>query len=136
MDRSASGPSGFTRLYGPYALAIAVWGVGTLAIRAVAAREAVPVWVNGLLAVATTVPFFLVALLARRVLRHDLDELERRVALEGFAFALAIFVPLAALYASLRHARVYVPHLDPPDIVMTPAVLVLIGVTLAWRRYR
>lgn len=125
-----------SRLYGLYALAIGAWGLGSLAVRALAAQDGVPSWVNGLLAVLSTVPLFVSALLARRILSRDADELVQRVALEGFAFALAIFIPLAALYTNLQRAGVYVPRLDPPDIVMTPAVLVLLGVGLAWRRYR
>jgi hypothetical protein len=56
--------------------------------------------------------------------------------LEGMAFALVLYIPLAALYVNLKTAGAWTPRLDPPDILLAPAVLVAVGVALAWRRYQ
>jgi hypothetical protein len=37
---------------------------------------------------------------------------------------------------NLRAAGVWVPRLDPPDILLTPALLAAIGIMLAWRRLK
>ena len=55
---------------------------------------------------------------------------------EGLASAFVIALPVAALYVNLQSAGVYVPRLDPPDVIMAPAALAGLTVTLAWRRYR
>jgi hypothetical protein len=51
------------------------------------------------------------------------------------AFALVVYLPLAALYVNLRTAGAWTPRLDPPDILMTPALLVAVGIIIAWRRH-
>jgi hypothetical protein len=70
-----------------------------------------------------------------RLLHQELDEMFQRIVLEGMAFALVLFLPLTALYVNLRVTGVWVPRLDAPDILFTPAILVAIGVVLARRRY-
>jgi len=40
-----------------------------------------------------------------------------------------------ALYVNLKVAGLWTIRLDPPDIMMTPALLVAIGIALARRRY-
>ena len=125
--------------YGPfglYLLALCSFFLGSLLVRMSVRAGWLPSWLNVVVAVATVVPFFVAALVFRRVLRRDLDELAQRVVLEGFAFSLAIFVPLAALYTNLANAGVPVPRIDPPDLVLTPAALVALGIMLAWRRYQ
>jgi hypothetical protein len=70
-----------------------------------------------------------------RMLRSDLDEMLQRIVLEGLAFALVVYVPLAALYVNLSTTTgIWTPRLDPPDILMTPALLAAIGIAIAWRR--
>jgi hypothetical protein len=59
----------------------------------------------------------------------------QRIVLEGLAFALIVYVPLAALYVNLRTAGAWVPRLDAPDILMTPALLVAVGIAIARWRY-
>ena len=59
----------------------------------------------------------------------------QRIVLEGMAFALVVYLPLAALYLNLRTAGAWTPRLDPPDLLMTPALLVAVGIMLAWRRH-
>lgn len=71
-----------------------------------------------------------------RLLRSELDEMFQRIVLEGFAFALTIYVPLAALYLNLRTVGVYVPRLDPPDVLFLPALLVAVGVAISAKRYQ
>jgi len=71
-----------------------------------------------------------------RLLRRDLDEMLQRVVLEGLAFAVIVWIPLTALYVNLRTAGVWVPRLDPADLLMGPALLVAIGIALAHRRYQ
>jgi hypothetical protein len=86
------------------------------------------------MALASAAPLATAALFFWRLLRRDLDEMFQRIVLEGLAFALVIYVPVAAIYLNLRTAGVWTPRLDPPDIVMIPALLVAIGVLLAKRR--
>jgi hypothetical protein len=116
-------------------LSIALALVGNLAARMLLEAELVPTWGAAIVGVAAIVPLALTALRFRRLLR-EFDELLQRVVLEGFSFALVVFLPIAALYMNLEAAGVYVPRLDPPEIMMAPALLVLVGIQLAWRRYR
>ncbi len=124
------------RLYGMYAIAISVAVAGNLLIRIGERTGWLPSWGQAALAIVSTLPLGMAALLLWRLLRQDLDELFQRIVLEGFAFALAVYVPLAALYINLRTAAVWTPRLDPPDILLTPAILVFVGIELARRRYR
>lgn len=86
------------------------------------------------LGVAAVVPLVVAAVMFWRLLRQDLDEMIQRIVLEGLAFAMIVYVPVAALYVNLRTAGAWVPRLDPPDLLLTPALLVAIGITIAWRR--
>ena len=87
------------------------------------------------MAIASAAPLFVAAGLFWRLLRTGLDEMLQRIVLEGMAFALVLFIPIAALYVNLRTAGVWAPRLDPPDILLTPALLVGIGIAVARRRY-
>ena len=124
-------------LYGMYIGALAVSLIGNLGMRV--GMEAG--WFNsgsGVVAAIgalTALPLFVAAGLFWKLLRRDLDELVQRIVLEALAFALIVYVPLSALYVNLRTAGVWVPRLDPPDLLMAPAVLTALGVALAWRRY-
>ena len=121
-------------LYGIYVLAIASALIGNLMIRLGAEAG----WLGGsgriALGVVAVVPLIVAAVMFWRLLRGDLDEMLQRIVLEGMAFALTVYVPLAALFMNLRTAGAWVPRLDPPDLLFAPALLVAIGIFLSWRR--
>ncbi len=121
-------------LYGLYVVGLAAAGVGNLLVR-VAERAG---WLGDsgriALGVLAVVPLIVAATMFWQLLRRDLDEMVQRIVLEGMAFAMIVYVPLAALYVNLKTAGAWVPRLDPPDLLMTPALLVAIGIFLAWRR--
>ena len=121
-------------LYGLYVMGVAATLVGNLLIRIGAEAGWLPPAGQVVMALASAAPLAATALFFWKLLRRDLDEMFQRIVLEGLAFALVIFVPLAAIYVNLRTAGVWTPRLDPPDILMTPALLVAIGVLLARRR--
>lgn len=122
-------------LYRLFVLGIAAALCGNLIIR-VGARAG---WLSSsaqvVLALAAVVPLAVAALLFSRLLRGTMDEMLQRIVLEGIAFALIVYVPLAAAYMNLRAANAWVPRLDAPDVLLAPAVLVAIGVAIAQRRY-
>jgi hypothetical protein len=123
------------KLYRYFVLAIAVALVGNLGARVLVEASVGPPWLVAIAAVATVIPLVLVAIRFRRMLR-ELDELLQRVLLEGFSIALVVLLPIAALYINLSSAGINMPRLDAPEVMMTPALLVLIGLQIAWRRYR
>ena len=129
-ESSASGAT----LYGLYVMATAVSLGGNLAIR-VGERAG---WLGEAgrttVAVAAVLPLIIAAVLFWRLLRRDLDEMVQRIVLEGLAFAFIVYLPIAALFLNLTTAGVWVPHLDAPDILLSPGLLVAIGILLAWRR--
>lgn len=123
-------------LYGMYVVSLAVSGLGNLLIRVGAEAGVLPQWGKAALGAAAAVPLMIAAGMFWRLLRRDLDEMLQRIVLEGLAFAVIVYVPLTALYVNLRTAGVWMPRLDPPDILMAPALLVAIGIVLAHRRYQ
>ena len=123
-------------LYGLYVVALACCGLGNLLIRLGNEAGWLPAWGKAVLGVASALPLVFAAAYFWRLVTRGLDEMLQRVALEGLAFAFIVYVPLAALYVNLRTAGVWTPRLDPPDILMTPALLLAIGVAVAWRRFR
>lgn len=122
-------------LYGLYVLALGACLVTNLLVRVSAEAEWLPGWALVALALAGAGPLLVAARLFWRLLRRDLDEMMQRIVLEGMAFALIVYVPLAGFYVNLRAAGSWMPRLDPPDILMTPALLVAIGIAVAARRY-
>jgi hypothetical protein len=124
-----------TQLYGLYVIALAVSLVGNLLIRMSQRAGWFPGWAHAVLALLAAAPLVVAAGLFWRMLARDLDEMLQRIVLEGLAFALIVYVPLAALYVNLRTAGVPTPRLDPPDILLAPAILVAIGIAIARRRY-
>ena len=88
------------------------------------------------IALLTCVPLVAAAGFFWRLLRRDLDEMLQRIVLEGMGAALVLYVPIAALYVNLKTAGVTVPRLDPPDLLLTPALLVAVGIAVAWKRYQ
>lgn len=121
-------------LYGLYMISLAATLAGNLAIRLGERGGWLPGWAQVGLAAVAAAPLAVSAALFWRLLRQDLDEMLERIVLEGMAFALIVFVPLAALWVNLRAAGV-APRLDAPDILLTPAILVAIGIAIARRRY-
>ena len=127
---------GGSALYGIYVLSLAVSLLGNLGIRIGAEAGVLPAWAQAVLGAAATIPLMVAAVMFWRLLRRDLDEMLQRIVLEGLAFAVIVYVPLTALYVNLRTAGVWMPRLDPPDILMAPALLVAVGIALAYRRYQ
>lgn len=123
-------------LYGIYVVSLAVTLIGNLMVRMGAEAGFLPAWGQAVIGAAAAVPLMAAAVMFWRLLRRDLDEMLQRIVLEGLAFAVIVYVPLTALYVNLRTAGVWVPRLDPPDLLMTPAILVAIGIALAHRRYQ
>ena len=128
-------PAG-TALYGIYVASLAISLFGNLAIRIGAEAGVLPRWGQAVLGAAAAIPLMVAAVKFWRLLRRDLDEMLQRIVLEGLAFAVIVYVPLTALYINLRTAGVWMPRLDPPEIMMTPAFLVAVGIALAYRRYQ
>lgn len=128
-------PAGAT-LYGIYVVSLAASGLGNLMIRIGAEVGVLPAWGQAVLGAAASVPLMVAAAMFWRLLRRDLDEMLQRIVLEGLALAVIVWVPLTALYVNMRTAGVWVPRLDPPDLLMGPALLVAIGIALAHRRYQ
>lgn len=122
-------------LYGLYMVALAVCLLGNLLVR-VGMQGG---WLTGgaqlALAAVAVLPLVAVAVLFWRLLQRDLDEMLQRIVLEGMAFALIVYIPLAALYVNLRTAGARLPRLDPPELVLAPALLMAVGVAIARRRY-
>ena len=127
---------GGSALYGAYVASLAVSMLGNLFIRIGAEAGFLPAWGQAVLGAAATIPLMVAAVMFWRLLRRDLDEMLQRIVLEGLAFAVIVYVPLTALYLNLRTAGVWLPRLDPPDILMAPALLVALGIALAYRRYQ
>ena len=127
---------GGSALYGTYVVSLAVSMLGNLMIRIGAEAGVLPAWGQKVLGAAATIPLMVAAVMFWRLLRRDLDEMLQRIVLEGLAFAVIVYVPLTALYLNLRTAGVGMPRLDPPDILMAPALLVAVGIALAYRRYQ
>ena len=130
-DRGTPGAA----LYGLYMLSLGAALVGNLVIRIGERAGWLPSSGSVVLAVVTVVPLAVAAVLFWRLLRQELDEMLQRIVLEGLAFALVVWVPLAALYMNLLAADAWTPRLDAVDVVMAPALLVAIGIALARRRY-
>jgi hypothetical protein len=125
-----------TSLISAYVGAVAVWGVGRLLLRFSLEQHWLPVWTHAILAVASIVPMVLFAIWLRKLLSEDFDEMMQRVVLEGIALGFAIFITVAALYMNLKAGGIYMPRIDPPDIVIGAATFVALGFAIAWRRYR
>ncbi len=132
---SAQEEASGSALYGIYLVAVVTCLIGNLVIRIGAEAGWLPPWGRVTLGALSAVPLFVAVGLFWRLLRRDLDEMLQRVVLEGMATALIVYIPLAALYVNLRTAGVSVPRLDPPDILLAPAILTAIGIAIARRRY-
>lgn len=137
MTTSISGSQSIpgTALYRLYVAALAACLAGNLFIRLGARGGWLSPWGELAIAIAAAGPLVAAAVLFWRLLRRDLDEMLQRIVLEGLAFAFVVYVPLAALYVNLSTvSRAWAPRLDPPDILLTPALLAAVGIAIAWRR--
>jgi hypothetical protein len=123
-----------SHLYGLYVLAITVALGGNLLVRVAERGGWLGPTARTAVAAVAVIPLAVGAGLFWRWLRRDLDEMVQRIVLEGLAFAFIIYLPIAALFVNLRTAGAWVPHLDSADILLSPGLLVAIGVLLAWRR--
>jgi len=119
-----------------YLLALLTCLLGNLLVRVGARAGWLPSWGQLTVAVLAAGPLMVAAVLFWRLLRKELDEMLQRIVLEGLAFALVVYVPVAALYVNLRTAGVWTPRLDLPEIIMGPALLAAVGIALAHRRYQ
>lgn len=122
--------------YGLYLVTLAVAVVGNLVLRMGARDGWFSPTASTALAIASALPLAAVAMLAWRLIHLHLDELQQRIVVEGFTIALAIFIPLAALFVNLTTAGVRLVRLDPVDLLLAPAILVALGLAIAARRYQ
>jgi len=47
-----------------------------------------------------------------------------------------VFIPLAGFYVNARTAGLVSAKLDPPEILLLPAILVALGVLISWSRLK
>jgi hypothetical protein len=110
--------------------------VGNLIVRVCYREELLPTWLIIALAIATVIPMLFFAIKFFRMLRDDLDEMLQRIVLEGLAFALVVFIPLAGFYVNARAAGLLGTKLDPPELLLVPSILVAVGVLISWSRHK
>jgi hypothetical protein len=124
------------RMFTTFVVAECILLLGNLLIR-VSQREAwLPAWANVAIAIGSAIPLIWFSFQFFRLLRNDLDEMLQRVVLEGFSFALVIFVPLAALYVNARTAGLLSATFDPPELLLVPSILAAIGILISWSRLK
>ncbi|MBL8890076.1 MAG: hypothetical protein JNL67_08865 [Planctomycetaceae bacterium] len=109
---------------------------GNLAIRVLNREGILPPWAVAVVTLVTILPMLLFAIGFFRMLRTDLDEMLQRIVLEGLAFAMIVFVPLAGFYVNARAAGLISSRLDPPEVLLLPSILVAIGVLISWSRLK
>lgn len=109
---------------------------GNLLVRFLNRDAMLPPWAVAIIALATALPMLLFAIGFFRMLRADLDEMLQRTVLEGLAFAMIVFVPLAGIYVNARAAGLISSRLDPPELLLIPSILVAIGVLISWSRLK
>lgn len=109
---------------------------GNLAARACSRADLLPAWAIGLLAIASAIPMLFFAIRFFQLLRSDLDEMLQRIVLEGLAFAMIVFIPLAGFYVNARAAGLLKLQLDPPELLLLPSILVVLGILVSWSRLK
>jgi hypothetical protein len=134
--RTSAASSSGTLLYGIYVGALATALVGNLFIRLGTEAGWLPQAARTVLAAVSVLPLVAAVFVFWRLLRHEFDEMQQRIVLEGMATGLTLYIPMAAIYTNLSTAGVHMPRLDPPELLLAPAWLVALGVMLAARRYR
>jgi hypothetical protein len=132
VSRSHQMPA--SSLFALYLGGIAAALVGNLGMRLAERGGWLPPSGRLALGLVAVVPLSAAAVLFWRLLRGSIDEMIQRIILEGMAFALVVYIPLAALFVNVRTAGFWTPRLDPADILLAPGVLVALGIALAWRR--
>lgn len=135
-NKLSLGPVVGRRLITNFVLAEASLLVGNLVIRVCSREALLPFWGLALLAVATAVPMAFFAISFFRMLRADLDEMLQRIVLEGLAFAMVVFVPVAGICVNARAAGLMSSKLDPPELLLIPSILVAVGVLISWSRHK
>ena len=109
---------------------------GNLVVRFLNRQALLPAWAIAIIAIATALPMLLFAIAFFRMLRADFDEMLQRIVLEGLSFAMIVFIPLAGIYVNARTAGLVSAKLDPPEILLLPAILVALGVAISWSRLK
>ncbi len=109
---------------------------GNLMVRVCDRQAFLPGWMTAVIAIATALPMVVFAFTFFRMLHTDLDEMLQRVVLEGLAFAMVVFVPLAGIYVNARAAGLLQSTLDPPELLLIPSILVAIGIFISWSRLK
>lgn len=135
IARSTEASPAGSSLFLMYVVSLAACLVGNLGVRLAAEGGWLPEWGRITLGAASALPLAAAAVWFWRLLGRDLDEMLQRIVLEGLAFGLVVYVPLAGLYVNLRTAGAWAPRLDPPDLLLAPALLVALGIAIAWRRH-
>lgn len=119
-----------------FVTAEAILLMGNVLIRLNAKEEMLPGWMSAAIAILISIPMILLAIRFFQILRASLDEMLQRIVLEGLAFAMIVFIPLAGLYVNLRAAGLMFSQLDPPELLLTPAILAIIGFQISWSRLK
>jgi hypothetical protein len=125
-----------SRLYGIYVASLASCMFGNLLMRVGAEAGWFSTPVQVAIGVLTAAPMAVAAAFFWRLLRSELDEMLQRVVLEGLAFAFIVYVPISALYVNLRNVQGWSGRLDPPELILGPALLVAVGIMFARGRYQ
>lgn len=109
---------------------------GNLAARACSRAELLPAREIGLIALGSAIPMLIFAIRFFRLLRSDLDEMLQRIVLEGLAFAMLVYIPLAGFYVNARSAGLLRLQLDPPELLLLPSILIVLGMFVSWSRLK
>src|SRR5688572_33402134 len=91
----ANSPAPGAALYGLYVLSVAAALGGNLLVRIGERGGWLGPSARVSVALLAVVPLIVAAVMFWRLLRRDLDEMVQRIVLEGLAFALTIYLPLA-----------------------------------------
>ena len=119
-----------------FVTAEAILLMGNVLIRLNAKEEMLPGWMSAAIAILISIPMIILAIRFFQILRASLDEMLQRIVLEGLAFAMIVFIPLAGLYVNLRAAGLMFSQLDSPELLLTPAILAIIGFQISWSRLK
>lgn len=122
--------------FGFLALGLGLTILGNLGLRHLAPRLHDHLWLRAGLAAATVIPLALAAVQLLRAIEKDLDELIRRVLLEGCASGLTAYLLLASLVLNLQAGGALTWRLDPPEVMLAPVFCTGLGIAWSWRRYR
>ncbi len=119
-----------------FAIAEGVLLTGNLAVRICLRQANLPPWFIIGLAAFTAIPLVVFAVFFFRIVKTQLDEMIQRIVYESLAFAMIVFLPIAGLYVNLRTAGILQTQLDPPELLLIPSILAVIGVMFSWSRLK